>query len=198
MHEFGIPDKLIRLVRATMTDTEAQVKIQAQLTDAFKIRQGLKQGDGLAPLLFNLALEYAIRKLLVNVKGTLEYHTTQIVGYADNICLLSRNIKAIKETYQELNGAAKETGLSINVNKTHAMILTHSRTNTDQQLRIGDHKINMVNNFIYLGSNITEHNNEQVEIQRRSKLANKAYYSLYAIMKSCDIHKKTKIRHTRP
>jgi hypothetical protein len=193
IHEFGIPNKLIRLVRATMMDTEVQVKIQAQLTDAFKIRQGLKQGDGLAPLLFNLALENAIRKLSVNVKGTLKYHTTQIVGYANDICLLSRNIKAIKETYQELKGAAKEIGLSINVSKTQAMILTCSRTNTDQQLRIGDHNINMVNNFIYLGSCITEDNNGQVEIQRRLKLANKAYYSLYAIMKSCDIHKKTKI-----
>jgi hypothetical protein len=141
-----------------------------------------------------LALKYAIRKLSVNVKGTLEYHTTQIVGYADDICLLSRNIKAVKETYQELSGAAKEIGLSINVSKTQAMILTRSRTNIDQQLRTGDHNINMVNKFIYLGSCITEDNNEQLEIQRRLKPANKAYYSLYAIMKSCDIHKKTKIR----
>jgi hypothetical protein len=76
------------------------------------------------------------------------------VGYAD-ICLLSRNIKVIKETYQELNGPAKEIGLSINVSKTQAMILTGSRTNTDQQLRIGDHNINMANNFIYLGSCIS-------------------------------------------
>jgi hypothetical protein len=104
------------------------------------------------------------------------------------------NIKAIKETYQELNGAAKEIRISINVSKTKAMILTPSRTNIDQQLRIGDHNISMVNNFIYLEPCITEDNNEQVEIQRRLKLANKAYYSLYAIMKSCDIHKKTKIR----
>jgi hypothetical protein len=52
----------------------------------------------------------------------------------------------------------------------------------------------MVNNFVYLGSCITEDNNKQEEIQRRLKLANKAYYSFYAIMKSCDIHKKTKIR----
>jgi hypothetical protein len=88
-------------------------------------------GDGLAPLLFNLALEYAIRKLLVNLKGTLEYHTTQIVGYANDICLLSRNIKAIKETYQELNSAAMEIGLSTNVSRTQAMIFTRSRTQTN-------------------------------------------------------------------
>jgi sorting nexin-29 len=61
MHEFNIPNKLIRLVRATMRNSEAQVKIQAQLTKPFKIRQGLKQGDGLALSLFNLALEYAIK-----------------------------------------------------------------------------------------------------------------------------------------
>jgi hypothetical protein len=61
------------------------VKIQAQLKEPFKIRQGLKQGDGLAPSLFNVALEYAIRKLTVNVKGTLEFQATQVVGYADDM-----------------------------------------------------------------------------------------------------------------
>jgi hypothetical protein len=109
MHEFNIPNKLIRLVRATMRNSEAQVKIQAQLTKPFKIRQGLKQGYGLALSLFNLALEYAIKKLTVNVKGTLAFQATQLVGYEDDICLLSRNIRTIKEPYQELKEVAMET-----------------------------------------------------------------------------------------
>jgi hypothetical protein len=41
----------------TMTDVKAQVKITAKLTEPFMIRWGLKQEDGLAPLLFNMALE---------------------------------------------------------------------------------------------------------------------------------------------
>jgi hypothetical protein len=49
--------KLIRLIRMAMTDVKAQVKINAKLTEPFMIRWGLKQGDGLAPLLFNMALE---------------------------------------------------------------------------------------------------------------------------------------------
>jgi hypothetical protein len=48
MYGAGIPGKLIRLVRATMKDEEAQVKVQTQLTEPLKIRQGLKHGDGLA------------------------------------------------------------------------------------------------------------------------------------------------------
>jgi hypothetical protein len=68
-----------------MEDAEVQVKVQTQLTESFKIRQGLEQGDGLTPPLFNFALEYVIRKLTVNVKGTLEHHTAQVTGYADDM-----------------------------------------------------------------------------------------------------------------
>jgi sorting nexin-29 len=73
MYEFGLPPKLVRLVRATITGTEVQLKVQTGLTDTFEIRQGLKQGDGLAPILFNLALEYVFRKLPADTNGTLEY-----------------------------------------------------------------------------------------------------------------------------
>jgi hypothetical protein len=33
------------------------------LSDSFPIQNGLTQGDALSPLLFNFALEYAIRKV---------------------------------------------------------------------------------------------------------------------------------------
>jgi len=52
MHDAGIPGKLIRLVRASMKNTEAEVKFETQFAEPFKIRQGFKQGDGLASALF--------------------------------------------------------------------------------------------------------------------------------------------------
>jgi hypothetical protein len=39
------------------------------LSDKFPIKNGLKQGEALSPLLFNYALENAIRKIQVNQDG---------------------------------------------------------------------------------------------------------------------------------
>jgi hypothetical protein len=35
------------------------------VSEVFAVRNGLKQGDALSPLLFNFALEYTIRKVQV-------------------------------------------------------------------------------------------------------------------------------------
>jgi hypothetical protein len=52
MADFGIPDKLIRLTKATMENSTQYIKIWTIMTDGFKVGTGLKQGDGLAPNLF--------------------------------------------------------------------------------------------------------------------------------------------------
>jgi hypothetical protein len=41
----------------------SKVNIGKHLSDSFPIQNGLKQEDALSPLLFNFALEYAIRKV---------------------------------------------------------------------------------------------------------------------------------------
>ena len=68
--EFGIPKKLVRLIKMSLTETYSRVRVGNNVSDRFPISNGLRQGDALSPLLFNFALEYAIRR--VQVKGWLE------------------------------------------------------------------------------------------------------------------------------
>ena len=61
MMEFGIPLKLIRLVKTTMTNVQCSVRIQSHLSEPISTTCGVRQGDALACLLFDLALEKVIR-----------------------------------------------------------------------------------------------------------------------------------------
>jgi hypothetical protein len=45
-----------------LNETYSKVRIGKHLSDSFPIQNGLKQGDALSPLLFNFALEYAIKE----------------------------------------------------------------------------------------------------------------------------------------
>jgi hypothetical protein len=61
--EFGIPRKLVELIKMCLNETCSAVRIVKNLSDKFPIQNGLKQGDALSPLLLIFALECGIRRV---------------------------------------------------------------------------------------------------------------------------------------
>ena len=49
--------KLVRLIKMCLNETNSRVRVGQHLSDMFPIKNGLKQGDALSPLLFNFALK---------------------------------------------------------------------------------------------------------------------------------------------
>jgi hypothetical protein len=97
MLEFGIPPKLVRLTRATMEGTTAQVKLQNEISNSFLIGNGLAQGDSLACILFNIVLEKIIHEANINKRGNIFYTSVQILAYADDTDIISRFLKFLRE-----------------------------------------------------------------------------------------------------
>jgi hypothetical protein len=59
------------LIKAAMNGSTYDIKRGLMMTGGCKVGGGLRQGDGLAPNLFNIALEYVTRQLSVEVKSTI-------------------------------------------------------------------------------------------------------------------------------
>jgi hypothetical protein len=67
--EFGIPKKLVRLIKMCLNETCSKVRLGKHLSDKFPIPNDLKQGDALLPLLSNFPSYFAIRKIQENQVG---------------------------------------------------------------------------------------------------------------------------------
>jgi len=83
--EFGIPMKLVRLIKMCLNEIYSRVHMDKRLSDILSIRNGLKQRDALSSLLFNVALVYAVKSVQVN-QDDLKLNGTHMLCFI--LCLL--------------------------------------------------------------------------------------------------------------
>jgi hypothetical protein len=80
----------------------------------FETRQGLRQGDVLSTLLFNVVLEVIVRRANLQTTVTIYNKETQLLAYADDIDIVSRSQSAVRDAYLALEIEAAKVGLKIN------------------------------------------------------------------------------------
>jgi len=146
-------------------------------------------------VLFNFALEYAIRRVQVNQDGLTLSGTHQLLAYADDVNIMGGSIHTLKENAEALVAAAREIGLEVSDDKTKYMVMSRDQNaGRIHSVRIDNITFERVEEFKYLGKTLTNQNSIAEEIKSGLRPGNACFHSVQNLLSSRLLSKNLKIK----
>jgi hypothetical protein len=134
-----IPGALRNILCDIYRDNQFQFVVGKQLV-AIKPTSGVRQGDGLSSVIFNLAAEPLVRRAKAHSNGGFHLFNTclKTTAYADDIAVVGSNYNGLQHTITGLNRTANTLGLRFNAGKCSSLIISAGRACSSAKISIGD------------------------------------------------------------
>lgn len=132
LEKYGFSSKFTRCIIQLFFSNKVQVNVNGYYTDDVIQSRGLRQGDPLSPILFNLVLEPLILHIQQDVALTgfqytvLQEHPRSIktLAYADDLCVLLNSPDEFWRLQQHLDQYSAVSNALFNKSKTEAFALS--------------------------------------------------------------------------
>ena len=193
--ENGVSCKIINIMKSLYSTVSACVKLSSNLSDAFDVTLGLKQGEPLSPLLFILFINDISNSF--NLQDLNEFNTNKLCIYlllfADDLVLFSTNPATLQSMLNDLYEYSCKWGLKVNVKKTKVCIFEKRKTNNAKQWNLNNENIDVVDNFCYLGAKFYYNGNMNHAAKSLSEQALRAMNNLLSLFTRIPLDIKTKL-----
>ena len=194
LQHYGVPNKLVNVIKMLYQGFSAQVLCDGELTETFQVKTGVKQGCVLSPFLFSLAVDWIMTKTVGEEKRGIQWtfaKRLEDLDFADDIALLAQRQTDMQGKTDDAAASAGQIGLEANVPKTK-----HMRMNSRSQeaIRLYGTAIEEVDEFPYLGSKMTSDGSCDAEIKSRLSKASQAFGMLKSIWRAGKLSLQTKLR----
>ena len=192
MSQYGIPKKVIQMVKTLYVDFQCSVVDENETTEWFPVTTGVKQGCCMSGFLFLLVIDWVMRRTVEGERTGIRWNFTTILedlDFADDIALLSSAIKHLQLKTTKLEENAAKVGLKLNAKKCKVM---KTNSKNEDKLKVGDNEVEEVESFTYLGANVTKDGGGTADVKRRIALASAQFKRLSNIWQAGDISRKTK------
>ena len=122
------------------------------------------------------------------------FRTHQILAYADDVNILGGSIHTLRENAWALVAATRDIGLEVSADKTKYMFMSREQNaGRIQSVRIDNITFERVEEFKYLGTNITNQNSIAEEIKSWWRWGIACYHSVQNLLSSRFLSKNLKI-----
>ena len=194
MRNHGIPQKLVNLISSMYEGTNCRIIHEGQLSDAFDIRTGVRQGCLLSPFLFILAVDWLMKETTKGRRNGLQWTPwTQLedLDFADDLALLSHSHEQMQAKTTVLHNLSTSIGLQIHPAKSKVLRIC---TQPKVRIKVEEQELEEVESFCYLGSIIDKQGGTAAEVKARIGKAQATFTSLNKFWKTKDISLHTKLR----
>ena len=180
------PPTMVSVIRSFHEGMTAVVRVGDSITDGIEVTNGLRQGCTLAPTLFNLyfsamvacwrarcpqvgvPVKYRIGRKLVGDKTTkarlLEVRLTE-PKFTDDVAVYTITREVMEQVAGEFVRTTAEWGLTVSLEKTKLLTMGRQLKPEDSlPVKVDAGEIATVEDFTYLGSNITRDGEVESEV----------------------------------
>ena len=196
LEKIGIDGKDIRIITSLYWQQKAAIRIQNELSPYTHIERGVRQGCVLSPYLFNLYTEFIFRESTelngINMGG----RNINNLRYADDTVLLTNNQFDLQNLVNTVKRGSEIKGLDMNVKKTKIMLMSKKPDNRTN-IEIDGKDLEQVEQFKYLGQQITEDGRSVNEIRTRIGTAKTCFTSMSSILTTKHISFELRLRLTK-
>ena len=159
LNKLGIDGMYLKIIRAIYDKSTANIILNGQKLEAFRLKSGTRQGCSLSPLLFNIALVVLARAIRQEkeIKGIQigKEKAKLSLFAADMIVYLQDPIVSAQKLLKLISKFSKVSGYKINVQKSEAFLCTNNRLTESQIMSKLPFTI-ATNRIKYLGIQLTK------------------------------------------
>ena len=117
LNRFHCDQKLINYIRNSYLNTTTEIQCNKKIAGSVKINRGVKQGDPLSPILFNLTIDELITKLEKFSGVRIGNTYFRSLAYADDLILFAKTPEDANRMLQFCDKFFMERGMSLNISK---------------------------------------------------------------------------------
>jgi hypothetical protein len=167
--EEGVKGKMWRVLRSIYETVESCVRVSGKCTDWFPVNTGVRQGCILSPLLYALFINGLIKELKrLDIGVEIEEGGEKLNSllYADDIVLLAQNRQDLQKLMNAVTDYARKWRFELNPKKSEVVVFGMKRAPRNIVWKLGEHVVKQVNQYKYLGMELTRTLNWNSYIKR--------------------------------
>uniref|UniRef100_A0AAV2LFI9 Rho-GAP domain-containing protein n=1 Tax=Knipowitschia caucasica TaxID=637954 RepID=A0AAV2LFI9_KNICA len=194
LRHYGVPEKITNIIRKSYEGMTCRIVHGRQLTDAFGVRTGVRQGCLLSPCLFLLAIDWVMKTSTNQMRNGIQWtlwEQLDDLDFADDLALLSHTHQQMQEKTSRVANNSARLGLHINRGKSKVFKINASN---NTPITVQGEALEEVDSFTYLGSILDKYGGTDEDVRTRIGKARTAFQQLKNIWGSSTISITTKIR----